>query len=333
MPEARPKTAPVPLETLNGNDLVARRMEEVARLLEAQRADVYRVRAWRSAASRVRALDRSVAEILREEGREGLEKLPDIGPVTARAIESLVDTGCLPMLERLRGEMEPGRLLASVPGIGRELAARLHQHLGITTLEDLEAAAHSGRLASVEGFGAKRVAGIIDSLASRLPRARFPREVPVEVPVSELLAVDAEYLRRSAAGELPRITPRRFNPKHEAWLPILHTRRGSRDYTALFSNTARAHELGRTRDWVVIYHDGPGGEHRDTVVTVRGGAMTGRRVVRGREAECAHLDFERDRRTAPAERSGCAGADDPAWLERADWHFEAGPRGGCDAAH
>jgi DNA polymerase/3'-5' exonuclease PolX len=68
MPEARPKTAPVPLETLNGNDVVARRLEEVARLLEAQRADVYRVRAWRSAASRVRALDRSVAEILREAG-------------------------------------------------------------------------------------------------------------------------------------------------------------------------------------------------------------------------------------------------------------------------
>jgi hypothetical protein len=237
------------------------------------------------------------------------------------------------MLERLRGEMEPGRLLASVPGIGRELAARLHQGLGIATLEDLEAAAHSGRLASVEGFGPKRVAGILDTLASRLPRARFPREVPVEVPVSELLEVDAEYLRRSAAGELQRITPRRFNPEREAWLPILHTRRGSREYTALFSNTARAHELGRARDWVVIYHDGPGGEHRDTVVTVRGGAMTGRRVVRGREAECARFYFERDRRTAPAERTGCAGGDDPAWLERADWHFEAGPPGGCDATH
>jgi hypothetical protein len=30
-------------------------------------------------------------------------------------------------------------------------------------------------------------------------------------------------------------------------------RRGAWHFTALFSNTARAHELRRTRDWVVLY--------------------------------------------------------------------------------
>jgi hypothetical protein len=269
--------------------VVARRLEEVARLLEIQRADVHRVRAWRSAASRVRRLDRSVAEVLREEGTGGLKRLPDVGPVISRAIQSLVVTGRLPVLERLRGEIEPDRLLASVPGIGRKLAARLHGELDIATLEDLEAAAQSGRLGSVAGFGAKRVAGILDTLASRLERARFPRPATREAPVSELLEVDAEYRRNAAAGELPRIAPRRFNPKREAWLPILHSERGGREYTALYSNTARAHELGRTRDWVVIYHDGPDGEHRETVVTVRGGALRGKRVVRGREEECARF--------------------------------------------
>ena len=56
-------------------------------------------------------------------------------------------------------------------------------------------------------------------------------------------------------GKLPRIAPRRFNPTGDAWLPVLHTQRDGRHYTALYSNTARAHELGTTHDWVVIYRD------------------------------------------------------------------------------
>jgi DNA polymerase (family X) len=321
-----------PPEPGRGNELVARRLEEVARLLELQKADVHRVRAWRSGASRVRRLDRSVAEILRQEGTEGLEQLPDIGPVLSRAIKSLVVTSRLPMLERLRGEMEPDRLFASIPGIGRNLAVRLHREADIATLEDLEAAAESGRLFSVEGFGEKRVTGILDTLARRLQPARFPRPGATAAPVSELLDVDAEYLRKAAAGELERIAPRRFNPKHEAWLPILHARRGDREFTALFSNTARAHELGRTRDWVVIYHDGPGGERTETVVTVRGGALAGKRVVRGREEESARFHVEREHSVAaPPAESVLGGAGDPTWRERTGRQFDAGRRGGAHA--
>jgi len=58
-------------------------------------------------------------------------------------------------------------------------------------------------------------------------------------------------------------------------------------FTALFSNTARAHELNRTRDWVVIYfYDDDHDEGQHTVVTETSGRLKGRRVVRGREAEC-----------------------------------------------
>ena len=147
------------------------------------------------------------------------------------------------------------------------LANRLHEELGLETLADLEAAAHDGRLATVAGFGPKRLAGIRDSLAHRLGRVRLPM-VPGDTPsVSELLDVDREYREKAAAGELQRIAPRRFNPSGEAWLPILHTRRGARRYTALFSNTARAHRTGNARDWVVLYGDNGSGEHRHTVIT------------------------------------------------------------------
>ena len=86
---------------------------------------------------------------------EGLRKLPRIGESLAGAIHDLVLTGRLPMLDRLRGEMDPVSLLASVPGVGEVLAEHLHHDLGIDTLEELEAAAHDGRLAEIAGVGEK----------------------------------------------------------------------------------------------------------------------------------------------------------------------------------
>ena len=57
----------------------------------------------------------------------------------------------------------------------------------------------------------------------------------------------------------------------------------------LFSNTARAHQLGKTDDWVVIYGDGDADERQYTVITATRGELGGQRIVRGREEECAAL--------------------------------------------
>jgi hypothetical protein len=268
------------------NQDVAGRLEEAAKLLRDQGADRYRVGAYLRAATSIRSMQTPVDEVLRDRGLDGLKQLPHVGETIARAIRELVTHGRLPMLDRLRGEGDPVTLLASAPGIGRVLANRLHEELGLETLADLEAAAHDGRLATVEGFGAKRLAGIRDSLAHRLGRVRVPT-IPGAMPsVSELLDVDREYREKATAGKLQRIAPRRFNPSREAWLPILHTRRWNRRYTALFSNTARAHRTGNARDWVVLYADNGSGEHRHTVITAMYGPLRGRRVVAGREDEC-----------------------------------------------
>ncbi|HTR20275.1 MAG TPA: helix-hairpin-helix domain-containing protein [Gemmatimonadales bacterium] len=271
------------------NVAVAARLEELAALLEHQGASPFRVEAYRRAAETVYGLDRPVAELLALDGVVGLERLPTIGTSIARAIRDLVATGRLPMLDRLRGESDAVTLLASVPGIGPKLAERLHEDHGIDTLEELEAAAHDGRLAAIPLFGEKRLLGIRDALAARL--GRVPRSPPTkEAPaVADLLAVDREYRRRAAEGSLRLIAPRRFNPRREAWLPVLHTLHRERAYTALFSNTARAHELGKTHEWVVMYVDGggEGGERQYTVVTATRGPLAGKRVVRGREVECA----------------------------------------------
>jgi putative hydrolase len=276
------------MESLLPNAEIARRLEEVAWLLEEQGANPYRVQAYRHAADTLRHLRRSVADLVYEEGVEGLHRLPGIGESLARSIRELVLTGRLPILDRLRGEAEPEKLLASAPGIGPVLAERLHHDLGIETLGELEAAAHDGRLETLAGIGKKKLAGIMDSLATRLGRLhRFQHTPTSEEPlVAELLDVDREYRDKAAADQLRRIAPRRFNPSGEAWLPVLHTQRAERHYTALFSNTARAHKLGKTHDWVVLYYDGGDGERQATVITSQREPLFGKRIVRGREAEC-----------------------------------------------
>jgi hypothetical protein len=218
-----------------------------------------------------------------------LDRLPGIGPGLAAAIRDYVESGRMPIQEWFRTRARPLAALRSVPGVGPKLAERLHQELGIETLEELELAAHDGRLERLSGFGPRRVEAIKAALAARLSRPRPPAEPPAAArpAVSELLDVDREYRELAAARRLPRIAPRRMNPLHRAWLPILHTHRGGRRYTALYSNTPRAHELDRTHDWVVIYWEEDGARGQQTVVTARLGPLRSRRVVRGREEECA----------------------------------------------
>jgi putative hydrolase len=199
--------------------------------------------------------------------------------------------GYSPIVGRLRGDLDPIRLFASVPGVGPRLAARLHDELGLDTLQQLETAAYDGRLEQIAGFGSKRLSGVRNALAQRLPCLRAEGgehdQEHDAVPVAQLLDVDREYLTKAHAGELRRIAPRRFNPDGQAWLPILHTEREGCHYTALFSNTARAHRLHKTDDWVVLYCDDGARERQWTVITPVVGPLRGKRIVRGRESECA----------------------------------------------
>jgi hypothetical protein len=280
------------------NAEIADALERVADLLEAQDGNRFRVRAYRGGAETLRRLEEPAVEILAAEGTAGLEKLPGIGKSIAALIDEYAHNLRLGILDRLEGQTSPEDLFTTVPGIGEELAARIHRQLHVETLEELEVAAHDGRLAQVPGLGPRRVRAIQAGLAQILSksarrRARRVRwqearqEEPARPPVKLILDVDAEYRRRAEAGELRTIAPRRFNPGKKAWLPVLHTEHQGWHFTALYSNTARAHELGRTRDWVVVYFERDGHEDQCTVVTEHRGPLAGRRVVRGREDECA----------------------------------------------
>jgi putative hydrolase len=274
------------------NQRIADKLRELADLLEQQGANPFRVGAYRRAAETAAAHEEDLTRVLARDGLEGLIALPGIGRSIASAIREMVHSGRWVQLERLRGTLEPEQVFRSVPGIGPVLAHKIHDALHVETLEALEVAAHDGRLEQVPGVGPRRAAMLRAALGSMLGRRPLGRplarvQAAPAPEVALLLEVDAEYRREAAAERLRKIAPRRFNPSGEAWLPVLHTRRGAWDFTALFSNTARAHDLGRVRDWVVIYyHADNQPEGQCTLVTETHGPIEGRRVVRGREVEC-----------------------------------------------
>ena len=271
------------------NQQAAEKLREAADLLEQQGANPFRISAYRRAAETVARLDRDLRRLVDDQGPDGLVVLPNVGRGIASAIVELAATGRWSQLERFRGTLDPVKLFQTVPGIGPELAERIHGELHADTLEALETAAHDGTLESVPGLGPRRCAAMRAELASILGRVRSRRTAsPVDGPsIRLLLSMDQDYRVQADADALPTIAPKRFNPEGKAWLPILHAQQGDWHFTVMYSNTARAHELERTHDWVVVYfYDDHHREGQHTVVTETRGPLSGRRVVRGREAEC-----------------------------------------------
>jgi hypothetical protein len=271
------------------NEPIASKLREMADLLEQQQANSYRISAYRRAAQTMEDLARPIEEIVRGTGLVGVIELPGIGRGIGAAIVEMITTGRWAQLERLAGTLAPEQLFRTIPGIGPELATRIHDELHVDSLEQLEDAAHEGRLVHVPGIGQRRAAAIRAALSERLGHRRIRSLQQSPLPsVEVLLDVDREYRRKAAAGELRRIAPKRFNPTGEAWLPVLHTERGGWQFTALFSNTQKAHDLHKTNDWVVIYfHTDAGPEAQCTAVTETRGPLAERRVIRCREGECA----------------------------------------------
>jgi len=281
------------------NEQIASTLGRISALLEFQRANRFRVAAYRNAADTVREAPESLAEAARAGDLDTVRKLPRSGAGLARLSVEIAQTGRPSLLIDLETAASPLTSLAQVPGMGQDGAKAAVAALGITTLQDLEVAAHDGRLATVAGFDQARVdtvkvglAGILSRSIRRRASRRGQKAVaaatePTTKPaISLLLELDAEYRAGAEAGTLRTIAPKRFNPLGQAWLPVLETEREGWHFTLLFSNTARAHELGTTHDWVVIYYERDGLQLQATAVTATKGPLAGKRVIRGREPEC-----------------------------------------------
>jgi len=147
------------------NSEIAITLEETAQLLELQGANAFRIRAYRNAAHTVQDQSESLAHLVGEDPA-ALKTLPGIGQDIALKITQLVQTGTYPLLEELRREFPPALLqIMNLPGLGPKKAALLYRELNIRSLDDLRAAATSGAIAAIKGFGQKSEQAILAGLA------------------------------------------------------------------------------------------------------------------------------------------------------------------------
>ncbi|MBS3758665.1 MAG: DNA polymerase/3'-5' exonuclease PolX [Desulfobacterales bacterium] len=146
---------------------------QVADLMEIKGENPFRVRAYREAARLVEGMSEQMHKRVQEE--QDLTQFRGIGKDLAKKIKEIIDNGNLQYLEELKAELPASLLdLLAIPALGPKKVSAIYHKLGIATIDGLKNAAEAGKIASLEGFGAKTEKNILDSLG-RLKKAAAKR--------------------------------------------------------------------------------------------------------------------------------------------------------------
>ncbi len=188
------------------NAEVASIFKELAELLEIKGENPFRIRAYQKASQNIEALAEDVEAVA---ARGGLASLPGIGKDLAAKIEEIIATGTVELLETLRKEIPPGLVeMLAVPGLGPKMAKRLYDELGIKSIEELEACAKQGKLATLSGVRAKTEAKILRGIELfKKGRERIPLGfvLPIAETIQHDLTQQCHIDRISVAGSVRRM--------------------------------------------------------------------------------------------------------------------------------
>jgi DNA polymerase (family 10) len=129
-------------------------LTEIALLLEVRGENPFKSRAFVHAARTIGELEEDdIGPMVRS---KEIAKLPGIGATTMAVLADLVQTGDSSYLDALRETTPKGLIeMMRIPGLGPTRIHRIHEGLGVGSVEELEAAARDGRLAKLSGFGPK----------------------------------------------------------------------------------------------------------------------------------------------------------------------------------
>ena len=143
---------------------VAHALAQIADFLELKGENRFKSAAYRNAAGAIVAVQSDDLAPALASGE--LAELKGIGPATLSTIRELVENGESRYLEQLRSEIPEGLLeMLRVPGLGTAKIQKIHEGLGISSVEGLEQAANDGRLAKLPRFGAGTAAKILKGIA------------------------------------------------------------------------------------------------------------------------------------------------------------------------
>ncbi len=169
---------------------IAEVLEQIATLLELKDENPFKIRAYANAARAIEAWGGGLSELQDE---ETLKKLPGIGKAIAGKIKELATTGSLKYLDELRAEFPAAILeLFSIPGLGAKKIKALYEQLHISSIEQLQQACQSGRVAQLPGFG--------ETTQEKLGRAIAERATHSGSFQFGQVATEAETLRRELAA-------------------------------------------------------------------------------------------------------------------------------------
>lgn len=132
------------------NQQLATIFRSMADLLSAQRANPYRVRAYRHAADALLALEEDVAMVAQ---RQELEEIEGIGKDLAKKIDEFLETRTIRAHEELKTPLPAEvKSWATLPGLSDSLVTYLYFRLNIRTLKDLERLVQSHLLRTLPSF-------------------------------------------------------------------------------------------------------------------------------------------------------------------------------------
>jgi len=147
---------------------IAAALQEIGTLLELKGGQYFKARAYKLGARAVAELSEDLGKLLKQ---NRLTFVKGIGYALAKQIDELYTRGESSLLKQLRAELPPGIIeLANVPGLSVKKVSQLHEALGITTLEQLRAAAEAGKVREVKGFGARTEAKLLEAIAGNKNR-------------------------------------------------------------------------------------------------------------------------------------------------------------------
>jgi DNA polymerase (family 10) len=190
---------------LMDKDKVAEVLVEIGTLLELKGENPFKTRAYANAARTIESLNEPLAKLVAE---KRLSEIKGIGEALEQKITELVETGKLKYYDELKKSIPPGFLeMLEIPGVGPKKIQTLHKKLKIDSIEKLEAACKSGKVAALDGFGEKTATNILEGIERRrtyTSKHLLSDTLKLAEPLLENLRGHPDVIRCSTAGSLRR---------------------------------------------------------------------------------------------------------------------------------
>ncbi len=127
--------------------------------------------------------------------RETLEEIPGIGKDLGAKVREIVGTGTLKEYETLKAEVPPGLVeLLHIPGVGPKTARLFYEEKSIDSIQKLEAAAQGGQLRGIPGIKAKTEKNILRGIAM-LKRTSGRMPLGLALPLAQEITARLQHVK------------------------------------------------------------------------------------------------------------------------------------------